>query len=506
VTFTADTDWSTEGVMHWDPGAANPVMTHNLPRWASHAAFDFQYRGDQTLIGVFAQVGLVRSLLKREAGKDEIKVFDKHIFDDTRTGATTPKAMMLNSDPKSAVDQRNLWTWVCDGVHSRARAEFGLAEEPVLPFVSHNYWHGFTIETYNEDLLPAAAAIGAPSIFIDNVKKSAMTDRTPFPGKFNWNMCCGHEYEIAPELGGNEAMAAFINRCAEVGVRVFSWTNTDQALSSPINARERADADCWYVLLEDTRQKAGGAYMGVMSILDFANDQARRYFVDSHIKIHEQTGLNSYLFDSFYNMGFMPVNYLDGKPRTMWRQLLQAIKELQDADVHFRIESFGPFGQVQHGCPPSYCIEQCWVSYKINLGTGYTTVPGDPALKNTVADDAGALYYTLAHMTNPAIPLFHEGRRIDELWDSAHRQALADYLAVQPIMHRRYLQEDGQRVLWHSADSQQAVLWNFAASDLHLPGRVCCTTTGEALPTTDSYAVAPMHTYTVAAAELPTAL
>ncbi|MEO6102126.1 MAG: hypothetical protein ABIP44_00615, partial [Pseudoxanthomonas sp.] len=48
VKFEAETNWTTEGVIFFGDDAAreNPIMTHNLPRWASHQAFDFQYKGD----------------------------------------------------------------------------------------------------------------------------------------------------------------------------------------------------------------------------------------------------------------------------------------------------------------------------------------------------------------------------------------------------------------------------------------------------------------------------
>jgi len=79
--FERDTEWTTEGVIHWEDAnsAANTVMTHNLPRWASHQAFDFQCRDSRTLIGVFERVDLIRSVLRREAGRGELKTFDKHI-------------------------------------------------------------------------------------------------------------------------------------------------------------------------------------------------------------------------------------------------------------------------------------------------------------------------------------------------------------------------------------------------------------------------------------------
>lgn len=508
VTFKKDTAWSTEGLMHWDLDAPNPVMTHNLPRWASHQAFDFQYRGSDTLVGVFGRVELIRSLLQRQAGKAELKTFDKHIFDQALQFATSPKKIMLNEEPKTEVDQRNLWTWTFDEVHNRARGEFGLAEEPMIPRLSINFWGGFTVDSYYRDLLPAAANIGIKQLFLDNLKKSAMTDKTPFPGKWAWNMCCGHEYEIAPELGGNDRVKAFVDICRKQGIQPMSWTNNDQALSSPINRSERAvGEDYWFVLLEDTRQKWGGAYMGCMSVLDFAAEGARRYFVDSHIKIRKATGLNGYLFDSFYNLAFFPVNYANGKPRTMWRQLLQAFKELQDNDVHFLIESFGPFGQPQHGCPRSYSIDRCWVVYKVGLGNDYTTIPSGPTYVDPRAGEAAALYYVLAHMTCPSIPMFKDGKRIDDLWTAAHKSALADYNNNRPQMSRRYLQEDDKAIIWHDPAGKQATIWNFAGRTVALAGKVRDLTTGLDLPPADTYALQACHTYAVTGTkQLPTKL
>src|SRR5206468_1912962 len=53
--FDADNAWTTEGILFFlvEETDQNPVMTHNLPRWSSHGAFDFQFKADHTLIGVF---------------------------------------------------------------------------------------------------------------------------------------------------------------------------------------------------------------------------------------------------------------------------------------------------------------------------------------------------------------------------------------------------------------------------------------------------------------------
>lgn len=502
VTFDRDNAWSTEGMLFFlVEQNQNPVMTHNLPRWASHGSFDFQFKGNHTLIGLFERVELIRSIQQRDAGKAELKTFDKHIFDQTGQFATSRKCILLNSEPKTVTDQQNLWTWIHTAVEERARGEFGLKEEPLKPRISVNYWSNFSVDTYYRDLLPAAKAVGIREVFIDNLKKSAMTEKAPLPGVFNWNMCCSHEYEIAPALGGNEGVSRFVATCREHDIRPVSWTCNTQALSSPVNGE--SDTKGWYVLLEDARQKFGGAYNAVMSVLDLTVDEARRYFVDSHVKIKEETGLDAYLYDSFYNLAFMPVSYRDCKPHTVWRGCLQAVKELQDQGVHFLIESFGPFGTPQHGHPSSYNLENIFICYRVGVGNDYSTVPTGHPLADTQPDDARVLYYSLAHMAGAVLPLFIGKRRIDEVWDAQHRLALRDYNLNSGRMKIRYLQPDGKSVLWHDANREVATLWNFAFREVAIAGAVRDETAGALLPLAKTYRLEAYHTYTITAADLP---
>ncbi len=504
TTFEKDTRWSTEGLIHWDDSnsKSNPVMTHNLPRWASHQAFDFQFKGDKTLLGVFARVDLIRSIQQREPGKRELKTFDKFIFDQTLEYKTSAKAILLNTRPKSLVDQKNIWTWAIQEIHDRARGEYGLREELPLPRVSQNYWDNFTIDTYRKDLLPAALNIGAKSLFIDNMNKSAATENSPHPEN-KWNMCCGHEYEVAPKLGGPEMLSKFVADCKDAGIQIYAWTNNGQALSSPMNHWYKPETQPWYVRMECTRIKYGGAYTNAFSIWSFKQEGARRYWADSLKKIKAQTGLDGYLFDSFYNLGFMPVNYANLEPATQWKQILESFKELQDAGVKFLIESFGPFGQVQHGCPKSYNIDNLFACYKVGLGTGYTTIPTGNDCAPKHASEAHVLYYVLAHMTDPGIPLFIGKTRVDEVWTTAHKQALADYNANHTEMRRRILQEDDNGVIWHNTDRTRATLWNFVDRTAALPGKIIDQTAGQELPASKTYALKACHTYTITETDLP---
>ena len=497
VRVEANTSWTTEGLVPASPTSSNTVMTHNLPRWASHQAFDFQWKSGRALLGVFERVDLIRTLLRREPNAPELKVFDKHIFDQSARFSTAPKKILLAEGIASETRMQNLWTWTIEEVHDRARAEFGLQQEPTIPRLAWNFWSNFHYDSYFKDLLPAAAAVGVKQVFIDNVNKSAMSE-----GGVN-NMCCGHEYEPAPSLGGEVKLKELVDRANALGIQIMSWTNNDQAYTSPLNALD-GDERNWYVKMEDTRTRYGGAYTNVFTILNFANDAPRHLWRDSLKKIRETTGLNGYLFDSFYNLGFMPVNFANGKPQTMWRQLLEAFKELQDADVHFLIESFGPFGQVQHGCPRAYSIDRCWVCYEIGVGNDYSTVPtGLAHYEDPRGDGAETLHYILAHKTVPALALHKDGKRIDERWGEPHKRALADYHAVRPLMKRRYLQEDAKSVIWHNETLDTAVVWSFSRQNARMHGAVVDVTQGKELPQAISYTLEAGHTYTVKSLKLP---
>lgn len=277
VTFAPDTAWTTEGVLHWaDPEEmANRIMTHNLPRWASHQAFDFQYNGEHTLLGVFERVELIRSVICRDTNKAELKTFDKYIFDQTMDVQTAAKKILLHTGVKSIVDQRNLWTWVFDTIHDRARAEYGLREEPMLPRLAINFWVNFTIDRYRRDLLPAAINLGIKQLFVDNLNKSDMTESCP-----NENMCGGQEYEVSPRLGGSDGLRAFVDDCRKYDIQPMAWTNNDQSVCSPLRRVDRVDEQTWFVKMDDTRIQYGGAYTGGLSIWSF-NSPASRYWIDS---------------------------------------------------------------------------------------------------------------------------------------------------------------------------------------------------------------------------------
>lgn len=507
VTFADETAWATEGVLFFlvEQGNCNPVMTHNLPRWADHQWFDFQFNGDITLIGVYQQVNLIRSLLKRDAGRAELKHFDKHIFDETLHIATTPKAILINTTPKKIVDQQNIWSWIFEDTSQRARAEYGLHEVLPIPFIGHHYWTNCSIDSSYKDILPAAINIGAKLIFAENFKKSDASEPNPL---ISGNMCCSHEYEISEYKGGTKKFKEYIDRCHRHGIKNHLWTNTYVSFNAQINKEQRAEPNGWYMAMEDTRTKYAGAYTVVSSNLDLREPAVFEYYRDAHKKIVDETGLDGYFIDSHYNLFFMPVNYKTGHPRTSWKESLYMMSALQDAGVEWSIESFGPFGMNIHGHVDSYDISKVFICYNIGLGNNYATVPvpGIETDKN-VNHAPEYIFYQLAHKCPCQLPLFIDGKRIDEVYGEEHRRILREYHDFLPDMNRRFLQQDGLAVIWHNSGNTQAIIWNFTDRRVELSGTVIDLSSGEILPKNDSYRLEKTHMYSVAdVACLPTEL
>jgi len=510
VTVAPETFWTTEGELFFldEHSHANRCMTHNLPRWASHQGFDFQWKGSCTLLGIFAHVDLIRSVLRREPGKAELKTFDKHLFDETLSYTTAPKAILLNCAPKSATAQQNIWTWVLDDVHARAREEFGLREQPPLPLLSYNYWHHQTVDTYYKDIVPACASLGLHSIFAENFKKSDRSEggNGHPPNNDTSSMCSSHEYEISETMGGMAKFREYIATCHQLGMQNFLWTNSYMSISAQLN-RPHGGKNEWFCALEDTRIHYGGAYTHECSALNLKHPEARAYWLDAHLQLARESGLDGYFIDSFYNLFFMPVEFRSGHPRTMWREALGLMKALQDAGLGCYIESFGPFGQPHHGHPASYNLEKIFICYYVGLGDGYTVVPvpGSTSAEN-IAHDPAFWFYLYAHKVPNAPPLFIDGERVDHVYGAEERRVIADYYRLLPHMHIRYLQEDGQGVLWHNAEGTQATLWNFHAREVALPGTVTALSTNSALPRAERYQLQACQAYAITDVTLPTVI
>ncbi|MCX7935124.1 MAG: hypothetical protein N3A66_07695, partial [Planctomycetota bacterium] len=142
--------------------------------------------------------------------------------------------------------------------------------------------------------------------------------------------------------------------------------------------------------------------------------------------------------------------------------------------------------------------------YEVGMGNDYTTVPVPGVnMKGNFSHHPAFIYWQLAHKSPCHLPLFIDKKRIDEVYGPEHRRVLREYHEFLPLMHRRYLQEDGLGVVWHDRRQKRALLWNFAARQRNLPGLVTDLSTGQRLGRSRKYRLEPLHTYAIEAADLP---
>ena len=477
VTFEPDTSYSTSAVI---PFPLSPIMTYDVPRWASEQGFDYQYHDGLALIGLFASCGLIRSVVVRRAGEGHIRHLDKHIFDQTAEARTIAKFIGL-AEVGDLTDQLNAWTQVFDTDQDNVLGEFGMQRTYPRTTLSHNFWNNFTAESYLDDLIPAAAALGFQQVFIDPYWQNDMTRAREgkLPEQLGGNMCCPHEYEVADVLGGIPGYRKVADEARALGVELISWIGSHQSQNSPYLHKHRVQV----IKGPDARHFYGSGYDSIYG-MDIASPFGVM-FRDAAIAGCQQTTVNGYLYDSFYNFAWMPINFHTPDPQdptnshagalrahTMWRQLAEIMAAWQKAGMHMLIESLGPWGQPQHGVQGNYRLAGGALAYQCAVNIGYSVIP-TPGTSNGKEEVGPDFYFRLlANKAPSTLNLWvkdaqGERLRIDRAASPILRMVNLAYRAVLPRMHTRTILHQDAGVSWQDRDGRQSALYSYV--DGHYP-------------------------------------
>jgi hypothetical protein len=453
VTLAPDTRYSTAGNIRFP---LNPVMTHDCPRWASEQGFDYQYKGADALIGFFDACGLVRTIVTRDPGDAGIRHFDKQIFDQTGEAATIRK-FIGTASVGDDTDHLNAWTAVFDADQDHVLGQFGMTRTYARTTLCHNFWNKFTCDSYLVDLIPAATALGFQQVFIDPFWENDMTKTKVgvLPKYAGGNMCCPHEYEVAEIQGGVPGFKRVAEIARGGGVELISWIGSHQSQVSPYLISHVAEV----IKGPDGRHYYGSGYDAIYG-MDLASPFGPM-FRDAAIRAHEATTVSGFLYDSFYNFGWMPVNFHTPDPadptnahkgtlkaHTQWRQCAEILAAWQQAGMHMLIESLGPWGQPQHGVQGNFRAAGGALAYQCAVNIGYSVIPSP----DTAAGEAvGPEFYfrLLSHKAPSTLGLWVDGQRIDTVASPLIRTTNLAYRSVLPGMHTRTLLHDDAGALWH---------------------------------------------------------
>lgn len=515
ATIRARTDYSTSALIDFD---LNPIMTHDVPRWASEQGFDYQYRDGQALVGVFDAVGLVRTIVAREPRERVIRHFDKHIFDISSNVTTVPKFIGLARSVGDDSDHLNMWTRVFDADQDNVLDEFGMRRPTILTTLAHNYWQNYTSETYYQDMLPAAAALACQRMYIDSMWENDMTRvyEGALPDYLTPNMCCPHEYEVGRKVGGVAGFRKLTQEAAKQGVEVASWLGSHQSIRSRYYHSHGGQA----LRIADGRHVYGSGYEDIKG-MDLTTEFGRM-FREAVLRACKETGVKGFLYDSFYNFGWMPVNFCTAtrgrkgqparaelRPHTQWRALCKIMAAWQRAGLHMTIESLGPWGQPQHGMQDRYDKPGCEpLAYQCSGHIGHRVIPG-PAEKRPSRYRRAyceRYYRFIANKAPLMVPLWNEAsdgtRTRSDLSDdaSAIKAANLVYRRVLPLMHTRTLLPEGTGVLWHAEKGRRQVVFCLKRTILPLGrrARYLDLTTGKSGPCdSEGLRIERNHTYII---------
>lgn len=480
VTLDAQTEYSTSACIKFP---LNPIMTYDVPRWASEQGFDYQYRGDAALIGKFTQCGLIRTIVVRNAGDGEIRHFDKHIFDETHQAMTVPKFIGLNRAVGDDIAHLNAWTRVYDADQDLVLGEFGMHRTTPKTTLSHNFWNNFDCNSYREDLLPAAAALGFQQIFIDPYWENDMTRGREgvLPPWCSGNMCCPHEYEVAKVLGGVEGYRKLADDARAEGVDLLVWIGSHQSQNSPYLNKHHVEV----IKGPDGRHYYGSGYDAIYG-MDISSPFGPM-FQDAVLRGARDTGAAGFMYDSYYNFGWMPINFHTPDPEhpqsgqhgtlkahTQWRQLAEIMAAWQKAGLHMVIESLGPWGQPQHGVQGNYYQAGGALAYQCAVSIGYSVIPA-PATAGAKTEVGPEFYFKLlAHKAPNTLSLWNKApdgsqQRIDHTAAPVVRQANLAYRRLSKRMYTRTILPGEAGVLWTDQAGKVSALYSFGGGAIQVP-------------------------------------
>lgn len=506
VRLARDRAYSTVGLDKW----ASLLPGNLWGRWTLLPSFDLQYGRDGILLGWFDRVSLIRTVIESAPGEDCLRCLDMHLFAQAEAGATNPKTILWSPDRLDDTDALNLWTRVQDREAERARAQFGIPEEPPPAIVfSENVWRGMRFASTYEKVVDTAAEFGADYVFIDPVWEhqqafqETLNELVPperqkgtILEKFSHqNMCVTLDFEVAQVLGGEAGLKALCDRAGARGVKIISWMATHYSPNAAIQSDPalRHGNTGIFAARESGRHPDTGypASCWTANLNGPVADKIRRQLLG----VCQRTGLAGFLWDSYCNLGWWQVDYADGSLRPQFDKMAELYATLTRAGLYLQPEALVTFsthsccglhgGNVYHGDLLGY-------SYNTGIAMESATfIDGQSANDDLKDYDArlirgqvpiDTLFRAFAHKRIPNVT-YHLVPRAE--WHAERVAEIKDlfrlYRENRHLMRRRTVLKDDAGVLWESdgATVGTRLLFSFRDQPPPLPGRWVDALTGQ---------------------------
>lgn len=493
-----DVAYSTVGLGKW----ASLLPGNLWARWSLLPAFDLQHGPDGILAAYFDEVSCIRSVVETLPGEDWLRVVDLHYVAAGHQVRTNPKTVLHCPDVLDDTEAINLWTRLYDRERDKACRQFGIARQspPQITF-SENVWRDFHWDSTYEDVLAAAAELGADCIFIDPCWQNGETFERFLKeqhggkegltqgilGKIQYeNMCCTLDFEVSEAAGGEEALRRLCQRAAEHEVRVLSWMSLHYSPWTSLKAqKDLGHGRGGIFAAKESGRHPDTGYAGDCWTVNL-NAPVREKIREQLRRTCERTGLGGFLWDSFSNLGWWQVDYSDESLRPQFDHMAALYAELCNAGLYLMPEAIVSFSTGSccglHG-GNVYADDLLPLSYQTVTSLQYADDGSRDrdqfALILRGERPIDLLFQCFAHQR---VPNCAPQRVPREQWDATAVQAIKDlyavYRAQRHRMLRRTLLPGGQGVLWDDGTaSGEQLLWSFQAQPWPTPATDALTGT-----------------------------
>jgi len=500
-----DTHFTTAILKRLDRWQDWKGMSYQLaPRWGEMQPFDFQAAPQGVLFSYWKDPHSVKSLVQKNPGEEVVFVVDEYDF--ALTGSvTTPAKHILFSpspDPSTGRPQHeviDMWTRAMDHSSGIIRGFFGIQPsrpqphldsggEPLFPEGSKVYvrtaaevadgpkddwmwrveddkfyfiFRGEKVESHDvqywmaDNVLPELHEKGLTRVSSWWVGQSDFTElcfmnhaQKGWHGDLTVSSVCGVQRFAPSEFyGGWRGWRYFADRARSYGIRIGSWIGMHISPRSPA-VLENPD----YVIMHANTLAHGGGYgINAINSINWCSG-AKQWFLDDMKRWHDE-GLDWIWFDSWPNMTTLPLNY-GGRMEPMQWEGSTVLGELQKIGYSwFGFEGITPFGV--HACG----LHDPMVDYAHHV---YAGVVGQSDLANYIGREYMGYDQAMMAVPNPRrdpailreLSFRFCANRSLTLVNEADSQT---YVALLPLMEKRFMLPDDRGVRWESTDGSQVL-------------------------------------------------
>ncbi|MHB9023669.1 MAG: hypothetical protein ACYC7E_05760 [Armatimonadota bacterium] len=477
------------------------------PRWGSMQPFDFQTAKEGVFFSYWTEPHSVKSLMQKNPGEDVIFVLDEYGFPLAMEVEIPAKHVLFSATPEGGRAPHeivNMWTRASDHSTQIIRDFFGITQSyPIYPcgdgappagrvYVDRSeladgpqddwMWRQENGKFYymrdgekveSRDILYWTADHTLPKLHAQGVTRMqtlchesdftalafAYHAETGEHGELHVASVCGsHRYQPAEFFGGWPAWHYLAEKAEQYGISLGHWVGLHLTLNAPI-AREHPD----YIIQHSNTKRYGGGY-GHHSICSINwRSGARQWFLDDMQRFYD-AGLRFIWFDSWPNMASLPYNY-GGDMAPMQYEMASVLGDLQRIGYDwFGYEGTSPFGVHAYG------MVDPMKDYEGHVSQG---VAGQNDFGKWIGHEYMAYNQSIHIVLNDRrdrshVPEWSFRYMANRSTNMVSGENFRTYMALMPLMKKRYLLPDDRGVRWDAGDGRQA-LFAYAAFPQPIP-------------------------------------